>query len=151
MSDAWTMGDLARLDAMPDVGDPLIPSGPQVSEGVPWANRLTDRLPKAVMGGLAEMVKTPGALMTPNPYPAGSEEADFYDATKKQAATDWAGGMALNTMGTGAVDGVTVKGAEAVLGAGLIRRDPSLWSPLSDIKLNKPLSEMEHRYTDVRI
>lgn len=29
-------------------------------------------------------------------------------------------------------------------------RDPRLWSPISTTKLRKPLSEMEHRYTDVR-
>ena len=29
-------------------------------------------------------------------------------------------------------------------------RDPKLWSPISKIKLSKPLNEMEHRFTDVR-
>jgi len=31
-----------------------------------------------------------------------------------------------------------------------VRRDPNLWSPISDVKLRKPLAEMEHRYTDIR-
>jgi hypothetical protein len=51
--------------------------------------------------GLLQTVQTPGALMKPNPYPPGSEEADFYDATKANAASEWAPGMALNTIGTG--------------------------------------------------
>jgi hypothetical protein len=106
---------------MPDVGAPLISGGPQVSPGVPWANRLAERLPAAVMGGLAQQVQTPGALMAPNPYPEGSEEADWYERQKQKAATDWAPGMALNTMGMGAIAGVPVRGAEAVLGAGPVR------------------------------
>jgi hypothetical protein len=34
--------------------------------------------------------------------------------------------------------------------AGIIRRDPRMWSPLSKQKLNKPLDEMAHRFTDIR-
>jgi len=115
------IGELAALDNLPDVGEPLIGGGPQVSQGVSWANRLADRLPSAVMGGLAQTVATPGALMAPNPYPEGSEEADWYERSKRSAAADWAPGMALNTMGTGAVVGVPVRGAEIALGAGPVR------------------------------
>src|SRR4051812_28966406 len=99
------MGDLADLDSY----DPFD------------AEKFANPAIAPVMGGLAQMVQTPGELMKPNPYPEGSEEADFYNASKKQAATDWAPGMALNTMGTGAIVGVPVRGAEAVLGAGPIR------------------------------
>jgi hypothetical protein len=116
------LGDLARTDELPDVGPPMLSPGPQVSQGAPWANRLFDRLPAAVMGGLARTVETPGAMMTPNPYPPGSEEAAFYDATKTATAAEWAPGMALNTTGTGAVVGVPVKGAEIALGAGAVRK-----------------------------
>ena len=118
------MGDAARQDdyELPDAGAPLIGDGGQFSPGVGWANRLFDRLPKAVMGGLARTVETPGALMKPNPYPPGSEEADAYEAFKTQTATDWAPGMAMNTMGTGAIVGVPVKGGEMALGAGAVRK-----------------------------
>ena len=77
-----------------------------------------------VVGGVAETVKVPGQMMTPNPYPPGSEEAAFFDASKTAKAADWAPEMALNTMGTGAIAGVPVKGAEQVLGAGIIRPKP---------------------------
>lgn len=40
------LGDLARSDEyqLPDVGAPLIPPGPQLSPGVPWANRAADAM-----------------------------------------------------------------------------------------------------------
>jgi hypothetical protein len=45
--------------------------------------------------------------------------------------------------------------AGAVLGSDTAEaggaRDPRLWSPISGTKLRKPLDEMEHRYTDVRV
>lgn len=119
------IGSLAAQDdyqpPMPDVGAPLISGGPQVSAGMPWANRLADRLPSAVMGGLAQTVQTPGALMAPNPYPEGSEAWQYYENQKSDIASQWAPAMALNTMGTGAIVGVPVKGAETVLGAGPVR------------------------------
>jgi hypothetical protein len=129
MSDTWTLGDLAKQDGyLPDVGEPLIPSGPQVSAGVPWANDLTDRLsrgvaqlPGAMMSGAVQAVTTPGKLMQPNPYPEGSEEAHYYDALRTKAAVDWSGGMALNTMGTGAIAGVPLRAGETALGAGAVR------------------------------
>ena len=79
-------------------------------------------------GGAAETVKVPGQLMQPNPYPPGSEEAAFYDASKTAKSTEWAPEMALNTMGTGGIVGVPVKGAETALGAGILRpkKEPPL-------------------------
>jgi hypothetical protein len=134
------MADLARQDEyLPDVGDPLVPSGPQVSPGVGWANRLADRLPTAVMGGLAQMVETPGALMKANPYPPGSEEAAFYDASKVATANEWAPGMALNMMGGGVAGTGKVRPNEIDLTAGY---DPKLWHGVSQVKLPKPIDEM---------
>jgi hypothetical protein len=129
------MGDAARQDdyELPDAGAPLIGDGGQFSPGVGWANRLFDRLPRAVMGGLARTVETPGALMKPNPYPPGSEEADAYEAFKTQAATDWAPGVAMNTMGTGAIAGVPVKGGEVALGAGAVRKAKPKAEPKAEV------------------
>jgi hypothetical protein len=84
------------------------------------------------------MVETPGALMKPNPYPPGSEEAAFYDATKTATAAEWSPGMALNMMG-GGVAGTGAKASEVALTAGY---DPALWHGVSQIKLPKPVSEM---------
>lgn len=55
MSDDWLMSAFAAQDAyrpadnpwMPDVGAPAVSPGPQISKGVPWANRAAD-----VMSGL---------------------------------------------------------------------------------------------------
>lgn len=53
------MSDLARQDEyLPDVGEPLIPSGRQLSPGLPAVNRAADvlsRYPGHVMGGLATL------------------------------------------------------------------------------------------------
>lgn len=106
---------------MLDVGEPAIGDGGQFSPGVRGINTVAERLPRAIVDSAVQAVKTPGEMMKPNPYPEGSEEWHFYEATKKKAATDWAPEMALNTMGTGAIMGVPVKGAEAVLGAGPVR------------------------------
>jgi hypothetical protein len=155
------MGALAAQDQynpLPDVGAPLIPSGPQVSAGAPWANRLTERLPSAVMGGLAQQVATPGKLMAPNPYPEGSEEASWYDDQRAKAMTDWAPGTALNTIGTGAIVGVPVKGAETVLGAGGVRPKPpkmgdivapETYDFLTGARPDAPFPQYAYQYPDI--
>lgn len=92
------------VEDLPDVGEPLIGDGGQFSPGVPWANRAADvgsRLVRGMGEGAVRDVSTPGALMQPNPYPEGSEEAAWYDTQRDQAATQWGPSMALNTMGTG--------------------------------------------------
>jgi hypothetical protein len=117
------MGDLAGQDEyLPDVGEPLIPSGGQFSEGTRLGNAIADNLPGHVARGVAEMIKAPGALMKPNPYPEGSEAWHWYNDQRSQAETTWAPGMALNTMGTGGIMGVPVKGGEVALGAGAVRK-----------------------------
>ena len=71
------------------------------------------------------------------------ERGDVFDpATTVEAA--------MTTMGTGAFAGVPRAVGETVLGAG-VARDPKLWSPISETKLSKPISEFEHGYTDVRV
>ena len=133
------IGELAALDNLPDVGEPLIGGGGEFSPGVPAANRAADvlsRYPGHVMSGLLSLPQR--AFEASEERRAGGE----YDpAPIVEAAT--------LPMGTGSIAGVPLKGGEVALGAGIVR-DPKLWSPLSDIKLAKPLSEMEHRYTDVR-
>jgi len=109
-------------EPLPDVGEPAIPQGPQFSAGHPVANAIADNLPGAMVSGILDTVKTPGNLMKPNPYPAGSEEADWYDSQRSQAETNWAPGMALNTMGTGGLMGVAVNRGEQALGSGILRR-----------------------------
>jgi hypothetical protein len=112
--------DQYALDELPDVGAPLVGSGGQFSAGSPAVNRVFDRLPGAVMGGLAQTVQTPGALMSKNPYPPGSEEAAFYDASKVSAASEWAPGMALDMMGGGVAG--TGKGGGVAVGSGPVRK-----------------------------
>lgn len=67
-------------------------------------------------------VAAPGQLMKPNPYPEGSEEASWYEDQRTKLGEQWSREAALNTMGTGAIAGAPVKGAEALLGAGPVRR-----------------------------
>jgi hypothetical protein len=60
------MGGLARQDGyeLPDVGDPLVPSGPQVSPGVGWANRAVDAYfaPRAPREAGAVLYRTPNGV-----------------------------------------------------------------------------------------
>jgi len=71
--------------------------------------------------GVADYVKTPGSLMQPNPYPAGSEEAQWYENNKADTEAGFGVNTALSTMGTGVVAGVPARAGETVLGAGPIR------------------------------
>jgi hypothetical protein len=74
-----------------------------------------------VMGALAAPVMVPGQMMKPNPYPPGSEEAAFYDASKIAKAVDWAPEISLNMMG-GGVAGTGEKAAGAVVGSGPVKQ-----------------------------
>lgn len=112
---------------LPDVGEPVVGDGGQFSAGRPWANRAADigsHLVKGIGEGIVEEVKTPGVLMKPNPYPAGSEEASWYEDQRLKRGVQWAPSMALNTMGTGAVVGAPMRAGEVALGAGPVRRKP---------------------------
>lgn len=71
--------------------------------------------------GVADYVKTPGSLMKANPYPAGSEEAQWYENAKSDMEAGFGASTALNTMGTGVIAGVPARAGETVLGAGGIR------------------------------
>jgi hypothetical protein len=77
-----------------------------------------------VANSVVDTVKTPGNLMKPNPYPAGSEEESWYNDQRSKAETQWAPEMGLNLMGTGGIVGVPVKGAEQALGSGILRKKP---------------------------
>lgn len=77
---------------------------------------------KAAISGAARQVATPGKIMQRNPYPPGSEEADWYEGQRSKLGEDWARDMALNTMGAGTAVGVPAKAGEEVLAAGAARK-----------------------------
>ena len=54
-----------------------------------------------MLGGMLKAAATPGALMKPNPYPPGSEEAAWYDRNNGEVAQHWGPEMAMNLVGTG--------------------------------------------------
>jgi len=54
---------------------------------------------RGAISGVADMVKVPGQVMTPNPYPPGSEEADWFEDQRTKGGEQWAHNMALNMMG----------------------------------------------------
>jgi hypothetical protein len=87
----------------------------------PEASNRAWKILSGIAGGLKQQVATPGAVMQPNPYPAGSEEAAWYDANRQETMANWAPGMAMNTMGTGAFARPAVIPGETVLGAGAVR------------------------------
>jgi hypothetical protein len=89
---------------LPDVGAPLIGDGGQFSPSVPWANKAADiasKLAGNAFRGATNLVATPGAIMQPNPYPAGSEEAFWYDDQREQLINKAAPAMAFAMMGAG--------------------------------------------------
>ena len=76
----------------PVTGDPYIP---EFAEPVA-------RFGSHLAQGFVEQRATPGAVMQPNPYPTGSEEAAWYDNNRQDTINNWAPGMALGMIGTGA-------------------------------------------------
>jgi hypothetical protein len=125
----------------------------QQGEGAPRAER--------VMGGLADLSRAIAAPATglvdysrARVAPAGpmTEEEAFrinqtQDAPGKAVLE--AAKMSLPVRNPlGAVSQAEIRGGTLYAGG---QRDPRLWSPISKTKLSKPLSEMEHGYTDVRV
>lgn len=87
-------GYTSFLDALGTNGEGGAPSGPNDPYNSPQlAQRLAD--------GIRQFLSTPGAVMQPNPYPAGSEEAAFYDQHRQAAMAQWAPGMAASMIGGG--------------------------------------------------
>jgi hypothetical protein len=110
----------AKQYAMPDIGVPAISPGPQVSAGMPWANRAADVASRLVGGqieGAKRLAETPGAIMTPNPYKPGSEEWHYFEGERDKAITDFGPAMGLNMVlaGTG---GTAAGPGEVLFGAG---------------------------------
>jgi hypothetical protein len=91
---------------IPDVGSPLVPSGPTWS-GTQVGNKAADigsRAAYGAMTNIADLATTPGNIASPNPYSPGSEEADWYDSQRDRAMGNWAPNMALSMVGgSGAV------------------------------------------------
>jgi hypothetical protein len=57
---------------------------------------------KALLEGTAKKVAVPGQVMTPNPYPPGSEESDWFEGQRYNRGMDWAHRTAVGIMGGGA-------------------------------------------------
>ena len=90
---------------LPDVVAPLIGDGGQFSPGVPWANKAADiasKLAGNAFHGAINLAATPGAIMQPNPYPPGSEEALWYDGQREQLISRAAPAIAFAMLGAGA-------------------------------------------------
>ena len=107
---------------LPDVGAPLIGDGGQFSPGVPWANKAADIASKLVentFSGAISLVATPGAIMQPNPYPPGSEDAFWYEDQRQQLINKAAPAMAFAMLGAGAP--MAESGAVGALGGKLPR------------------------------
>lgn len=102
---------------LPDVGAPLIGDGGQFSPGVPWANKAADIASKLVGNGFRgaiNLAATPGAIMQPNPYPLGSEEAFWYEDQRRQLINKAGPAMAFAMLGAGAP--IAESGAVGALG-----------------------------------
>lgn len=107
---------------LPDVGAPLIDDGGQFSPGAPWANKAADIASKLVGNAFRDAINlaaTPGAIMQPNPYPPGSEEALWYDGQREQLINKAAPAMALTMLGG---SGLVPVPAGTVLGANRLMR-----------------------------
>jgi hypothetical protein len=105
-----------------DVGAPLIGDGGQFSPGAPWANKAADIASKLVWNtfrGAINLAATPGAIMRPNPYPPGSEQAVWYDNQRQQLIDKAAPAMAFAMLGAGAP--MAEGGAVGALGGKLSR------------------------------
>jgi hypothetical protein len=87
----------------------LTPTGEAVVQGA-----------KAIGKGLWDTATLPARQMQPNPYPAGTEEAQWYADNNSRQAYNWGPEMALNMIGVGgpaAMAGATPKGALGAAGA----------------------------------
>jgi hypothetical protein len=134
------MGDMV---ALPDVGAPLMGSGPQVSTGMPWANRAADIGSRAVgnvVQGQTQLVTAPGAIAQPNPYPPGSEEAAWYDQDRqsKIAHLAPAAAYALITGGMGGAEAgaLGMAGGRTVMPGAVPLRGPggAFLKPMTDAR-----------------
>lgn len=96
---------------IPDVGDPLIGDGGQFSAGSDSVNKAADIGSKVAYNSMQSLATLPQRAIQNSQF---SLDTGNYDPGPTLEA-------ATLPMGTGAVAGVPVKGAEAVLGAGPIR------------------------------
>ena len=110
---------------------------------------MTDKVLAALLAGLKQQVATPGALMQPNPYPPGSEEASWYDQQKAETAAQWGPEMALNTIGTGA--GFAKPGAVGIAGGKLGATQPKQLDPTEEAlkAIMEALGEPTHNMSQV--
>lgn len=85
----------------------------------PESNRLTAVAGAvgSIPGAMGELAAIPGRTIEPNPYPPGSEEADFYERARKSATYQKAPELAFNLMGGGTA--FAQPGAAGMLGGRL--------------------------------
>jgi len=57
---------------------------------------------KALLEGTVKNATIPGQIMTPNPYPSGSEENAWFEGQRYDKGMDWAHRAAISLMGGGA-------------------------------------------------
>lgn len=97
--------------AMPDVGPPLIPDGGEFSPGTWWGRKAADIGAKLGYGAMVGLATLPRRAIENSQH---SIDSGTYDPGPVLEG-------ATLPMGTGAIAGVPVRGAEAVIGAGPIR------------------------------
>jgi hypothetical protein len=83
-----------------------------------------------VAQGIWQHFSTPGAVMAPNPYPEGSEAADWYEDQRKNAMLGFAGQRGVAAL---MPLGATQSARAAVLGSGAIRRPRIAVPPRADV------------------
>ena len=137
----------------------LDPQGPTAEETARQSAHLKASTPAKVLGVAGkiadDVVGAPSRAMKSSGYPEGSEEADFLNAGKRRDAMYWGPDMALNMVGIGGPLAMlnaskNTIGIAGGRGAGPAVRDPKLWHDISSVKLEKPLSELEHGYTNIK-
>lgn len=107
---------------------PAAPPAGFVLDGIPEPETYEAPI-KAIGGAIADAVKKPGQIMTPNPYPEGSEEHQFFEDSRSKGIAEAAPELAMNALGTGGVVGARAKAGEVMLGAGPVRRTTPVTAP----------------------
>jgi hypothetical protein len=97
----------ADVSVNPVTGDPFIPA---------FAAPVS-KVAGAIAQGAVQQKATPGAVMQPNPYPEGSEEASWYDDQRQNAINQWGPGQAFGMIGQGMP--LATRGAAGVAGGKL--------------------------------
>lgn len=128
------MGQLAALDALPDVGEPLVGDGGLFSSGLPAVNRAAD-VASQIPGAVAE-----GLWTLPQRAMESSENLRLHGAYDPSPFVE----TGLSMMGTGLV--VPAKGGGVTLGAGAIRQAPEDAISTSAMKARMKAEALHGKY-----